>query len=310
MKNWGAKRIHQGPVTILDGNAYAVSQIKIWLQKSRNGILSCKDVSRQGRPPLTLGPELRTFLEMSPFAIARVIARHFFTTVPTTKHIVQRELGMKTVLAMLGPRFSSSAQKAARVEASRELLRILQGLEANRSEGIATRNKSWFRYSCPSSKMFARSPAEVIPRTQQAIGDKKTMITLFFTARKLIFLDALPKGHKYNQQTSVDYILMDLKKANLSFHRCMLGSTFAVGMDSSLCHNGSKVMSKFGKHDVSRFLPPPYSPDISLCDFWVFGMLKGLLKDQELSSSDEIEMVITRVWDDLTFDNVQSLFQN
>jgi hypothetical protein len=39
-------------------------------------------------------------------------------------------------------------------------------------------------------------------------------------------------------------------------------------------------------------------------------MLKGLLKDQKLSSSDEIEMVITRVWDDLTFDNVQSLFQN
>jgi hypothetical protein len=39
-------------------------------------------------------------------------------------------------------------------------------------------------------------------------------------------------------------------------------------------------------------------------------MLKGILKDQEFNSSDEIEEAITRPWDDLTFDNVQSVFQN
>jgi hypothetical protein len=39
-------------------------------------------------------------------------------------------------------------------------------------------------------------------------------------------------------------------------------------------------------------------------------MFKGILKDQEFHSSNEIEETITRVWDDFSVDNVQSVFQN
>jgi hypothetical protein len=39
-------------------------------------------------------------------------------------------------------------------------------------------------------------------------------------------------------------------------------------------------------------------------------MLKRVLKDREFSSSDEIEEVITTVWDELTFDEVQSVLHN
>jgi hypothetical protein len=121
------------------------------------------------------------------------------------------------------------------------------------------------------------------------------MITSFFATRKLIVLDVLPKGHKYNQQDLLDYILPDLKRADLSAHCRMPESTFWVHMDNSMCHNGSKVMSTFGKHRVSQFPYPPYSPDVSPCDSWLFGRLKGILEDQEFNSSDEIEEVITTI---------------
>jgi hypothetical protein len=39
-------------------------------------------------------------------------------------------------------------------------------------------------------------------------------------------------------------------------------------------------------------------------------MLKGILKDREFISSDEIEDVMTKVENDLTFDDVQSIFRN
>jgi uncharacterized protein YjgD (DUF1641 family) len=39
-------------------------------------------------------------------------------------------------------------------------------------------------------------------------------------------------------------------------------------------------------------------------------MLKGVLKDREFNSSDEIEKVITKVWDELTFEEVQSVLHN
>jgi hypothetical protein len=39
-------------------------------------------------------------------------------------------------------------------------------------------------------------------------------------------------------------------------------------------------------------------------------MLKGILKDQELTSTHEIEEVMTKSWNDLTFDDVQNIYRN
>jgi hypothetical protein len=39
-------------------------------------------------------------------------------------------------------------------------------------------------------------------------------------------------------------------------------------------------------------------------------MLNGVLKDREFNSSDGIKEAIMRVWDELTFDEVQSVFHN
>jgi hypothetical protein len=115
---------------------------------------------------------------------------------------------MRKILAALGAPFSVPAQKVARVEASTEMLRILGKPEENHFEGIATGEESWFQYfyPYPSSKIFARSPTDVIPRTRQAIGTKQSTITLFFTRRKLTVLDILPKGSKFNQLYFVHYI--------------------------------------------------------------------------------------------------------
>jgi hypothetical protein len=123
-------------------------------------------------------------------------------------------------------------------------------------------------------------------------------------------LDILTKGCKFNQLYFLDYIFPDLKRENETFHRRIPQATFRVYVDNSMCHNGSKVASKFKKYHISRLLHPPYSPGISARDFWFFGMLKRILNGCESNSSDEIEEAITKVWDELTFDEVQSVFHN
>jgi hypothetical protein len=65
--------------------------------------------------------------------------------------------------------------------------------------------------------MFAWAPSEAVPRIWQTIGAKKTMITIFFTARQLIVVDVLPKGSKFNQHYFVDYLFPDLATENLNF---------------------------------------------------------------------------------------------
>jgi hypothetical protein len=106
-------------------------------------------------------------------------------SVPKIKEIHQRELGSKNSRGTGYPS-SAPAQKVARVEESTEMLRILHEPEENHFKGIATGDESWFQYSYPSSKIFARSPTNVIPRTRRAIGAKKTIIIISFTGPKLI----------------------------------------------------------------------------------------------------------------------------
>jgi transposase len=124
---------------------------------------------------------------------------------------------------------------------------------------------------------------------------EQTTMTIFFTGLKLIVLDILRKGTKFNQRDFVDYIFPDLKRESVNFHRRILQATFWVHMDNSLCRNGKKVASKFEKHHVSRLPHPPYSPDVSPSGWWLFGMLKRVLEDREFKSSHEIEKAIAKV---------------
>jgi transposase len=145
LKGWGAKRIHEQLKSTLGDDSYGVSQIKIWLQKFRNGDLSCKDSPRSRRPLLTLEPQLEAFMQKYSFASARVIAQHFLTTAPTVKDVLQRELGMRKFSRRSVPHFLSLAQKIAPVEASKARLRVLQDAESNNFEGIAMGDETWFR---------------------------------------------------------------------------------------------------------------------------------------------------------------------
>jgi hypothetical protein len=80
-------------------------------------------------------------------------------------------------------------------------------------------------------------------------------------------------------------------------------------MNNSACHDGHKITYKLIAADISRAQHPPYSPDLSPCDFWPFGFLNESMKDMELSTEDQIVEGITTTWRGVTFDTLQSMFQ-
>jgi hypothetical protein len=165
------------------------------------------------------------------------------------------------------PHSLSDAQKIARVEAAKSMLRILQESETNDFDGIATGDESWFQHTTASLKMFARSAADIIPRTRQAVGTTKTMIRMFFAIKKLIVFNVLPRGSKFNQLSLINHVFPDLETSNLNFRRQRTGLTFWVQMDNFMCHHESKATSKMNKNHISRMPDPPHSPDINACDF-------------------------------------------
>jgi histone-lysine N-methyltransferase SETMAR len=313
MREFGAKAIHTELKKTLKRKAYGTSQIKISLTRFDGGDLSCQDLPKPGRPPLMMGSMFQAYLEKYPFASARVLAQHFFVSAPTVKDILQRELGMKKYSRRWLRHLLTGSQKAARVDSSREMLKILRAAESNHFDGIVTGHESWFRYAYEFDSMFARSRADVVPRSRPEFGGRKIMITVFFSVRTLVVMDALPKDSKFNQEYFINRVLACLNKEKKNYARRNPSSVLhlcIVHMDNSMCHNGEKIVGEFQRKDLTRMPHQPYSPDISPCDFWFFGMVKQQLKGQEFESHSEIEAAITRIWEDLTLPDVESVFQS
>jgi hypothetical protein len=82
-----------------------------------------------------------------------------------------------------------------------------------------------------------------------------------------------------------------------------------VRMDNNTPDNGAKVASIMDRRHVFRAPHPPYSPEISLCDFWRFGAVKHTMKDIELNFREQIVTRLAKFWDDLTFEDVEHAFE-
>jgi transposase len=81
-------------------------------------------------------------------------------------------------------------------------------------------------------------------------------------------------------------------------------------MDNSMCHSSAKITEKLEKKHITRAPHPPYSPDLSQCDFWLFGILKQKMKGRIFQSEEQILAAITQSWNELTFKGIQRVFHN
>jgi hypothetical protein len=82
-----------------------------------------------------------------------------------------------------------------------------------------------------------------------------------------------------------------------------------IHLNNSACHDGHKITDKLTAADITGIRQPPHSPDQSPCDLWRFGFLTESMRDMELSTEDQIIEAITTIWRGVTFDTLQSVFQ-
>jgi hypothetical protein len=167
---------------------------------------------------------------------------------------------------------------------SEMLLDMLQLYAEHNFEGITTGDESWFLCTTYGDSMFATSAREVAPGTKPNISAKKTTATIFFTSTRLLALNFLPNGTKFNQDYFSDTVLPNLYSEKRRIARCKGLPSFSVDMGNSMCHNAAKVTGKLEKRHIARAPHPPSSPDLRPCDFWLFGILKQKMKERVFQS--------------------------
>jgi hypothetical protein len=149
-------------------------------------------------------------------------------------------------------------------------------------EGIAMGHESWLRYKYKSDSMVAPSADITLPRLRAGFQVNRIMVTICFTATRLITLNSLPEGQSFTRDSFLSEIVPVFTKEKLRFRRHHPWVAFSVHMGNSHCHNGRTATAEFDRRRFGCTEYPPYSPDLSTCDFWPFGFLKEKLKDSQL----------------------------
>jgi histone-lysine N-methyltransferase SETMAR len=121
------------------------------------------------------------------------------------------------------------------------------------------------------------------------------MLKIFFSGVKLMSLNALPAGALFTQEYFINRILPDILDEKQRILRRNRRGDFFVHMDNSMCDNGRKMTDEFDNRKLQRVAHPPYSPDLSRCDFWLFVMLKQKMKDREFSGVEEIMNAVQEI---------------
>jgi hypothetical protein len=93
------------------------------------------------------------------------------------------------------------------------------------------------------------------------------MLTIFFSGAKLISIQALLPGTHFTQEYFVNNVLPDIVDERTRIFKRIRRREFFVHMDNSMCHNGRMMTEELGRLKLDRVPHPPYSPDLSPCDF-------------------------------------------
>ena len=79
--------------------------------------------------------------------------------------------------------------------------------------------------------------------------------------------------------------------------------------DNAPAHSSNLVQQFLSKHSIALLRQPPYSPDIALCDFWLFPKLKKPLKGQRFDDKTTVGNNATSVLKAIPKSEFQDCFE-
>ncbi len=130
------------------------------------------------------------------------------------------------------------------------------------------------------------------------IQTEKVMIFASFNCKGIIYIEGLDQNTKFNSTYMVNHILpemsaiADVEIKKFTKHQKILH------IDNARPHTAKIVKTKineFGWYKAEHPPYSPYSPDISPCDFFLFGYVKEELKKYHLTSLYETVSAVKEI---------------
>jgi histone-lysine N-methyltransferase SETMAR len=292
-------------------DALSYPSVTYWRREFRGGRKDVEDGPRTGRPP-DFGIRLRIerALEDFPNGSVRTIAASTGYESSTVFYVLTQVLHLKFRHWRWIPHLLSDAQKVARVEGANSLRSALLTAKHQNWNLFWTGDESWVLWDTQRSGSWLEIDQELPVRVKQTIGARKSMLTVFFNPRRFAVVDLLPQGATFDADYFVAQVIRPLHALHSTASGDIARRKLCLHFDNSPCHTAHVVVDEMARLRCRRVPHPPYSPDLAISDFYLFGRIKGQLAGKTIMDENYLKSEIMEILGGISEDEVRRAFDH
>lgn len=270
--------------------------IQRWCHEfDEEGRVSFEDLPRTGRPRTTRNCEMvervSQLIHDDPKLSSRDIAEALDTDHMSILRILKEDLKLRNVCAVWVPHELTPDNKQLRVNCAKHIRRSL--IHADWHSLYAVEDETFIPFDplLPKSENRTWIPKDE-PRHQvvrPTLTTRKCLLLVAFTPNKRFSVEALPYGQTVTAERMIDFIQHTGEKwRGLRAHPVHLNQLMWQ-MDNARPHTAAAVREFLERRQVVSIWQSPYSPDMNLCDRFLFSWIKSELRKQTFHSHTEVE---------------------
>ena len=135
------------------------------------------------------------------------------------------------------------------------------------------------------------------------------MLSIFFYKGGILSAVTVPKGVYINCDFYTKKCLKPLCRKWKTLHKKPGLKNFVLHQDNTSSHFGKKAKEFYNNRSIKILKHPPYSPDLSPCDFWLFPKVKNLLKDINFGTTEEVLDAFFEIVDQFNKNDFKECFE-
>jgi histone-lysine N-methyltransferase SETMAR len=291
--------------------AFSQSTVYRWVREAKLGRQNLSDIKSVGRPPDEgLRAAIARRHENDPHLSARQIAKSLNIVHSTVCRCLSHDLGLKCLHLRWVPHTLTAEQKAKRTSYAEVMLRTLVRHESTGFHYLFTGDESWIFYTYHDRTMWVYSWEDVNEAVRPSHYQKKTMVTIFFNGSGQFVVDILPPGTKMNSKYFADNIIDVLSGFCYPKGRQPGERKVMLHFDNAPIHCTGMIAERMFLREFKKMDHPPYSPDLSPCDFFLFGYLKGELAKRDYATPEDLLFEVRCVAAGISSELCRRVFEN
>lgn len=272
--------------------APSYSTVKNWFNEFNRGRRSLNDEFRGGRPKSAVVPEnidaVRELIVQDRHVTYREIEASLGISTTSIHSILHEHLAVKKVCCRWIPHNLTIAQKKARVDWCKEMLKKFDRGASKDVYKIVTGDESWIYAYEPETKQQSTvwvfedepNPTKVV----RARSTSKQMVACFFGKTGHVATVPLEQRRTVNSEwyttICLPEVFGEIRKANKR-------RRIIVHHDNASSHTSAQTSAFLTGQNVELMSHPPYSPDLAPNDFFLFPHIKKKMRGERFSSPED-----------------------